>query len=185
MLIPQSFMSAENAALAQAFRAILGRKITRRRKDTRWSQEALANESGWSRQQLSRVENGISSIGAVARAEKTRPSGLRVSSVTAPVGAGRLESMKKFSKHTPEQIVVKLDKARSLKESGSTVAEVCRELGISEATYHRWQRQYGDMTRSEARRFKELQEENEKLKRLLGEAELEKSLLRELAEGKF
>ncbi|WP_425507823.1 transposase [Trueperella pecoris] len=85
----------------------------------------------------------------VARAEKTRPSGLRVSSVTAPVGAGRLESMKKFSKHTPEQIVVKLDKARSLKESGSTVAEVCRELGISEATYHRWQRQYGDMTRSE------------------------------------
>ncbi|MEW6858666.1 transposase [Trueperella pyogenes] len=93
--------------------------------------------------------------------------------------------MKKFSKHTPEQIVVKLDKARSLKESGSTVAEVCRELGISEAPYHRWQRQYGDMTRSEARRFKELQEENEKLKRLLGEAELEKSLLRELAEGKF
>lgn len=121
----------------------------------------------------------------LARAEKTRPSGLRVSSVTAPVGSGRLESMKKFSKHTPEQIVVKLDKARSLKESGSTVAEVCRELGISEATYHRWQRQYGDMTRSEARRFKELQEENEKLKRLLGEAELEKSLLRELAEGKF
>jgi putative transposase len=105
--------------------------------------------------------------------------------VTAPVGAGRLEGMKKFSKHTPEQIVVKLDKARSLKESGSTVAEVCRELGISEATYHRRQRQYGDMTRSEARRFKELQEENEKLKRLLGEAELEKSLLRELAEGKF
>ena len=100
---------------------------------------------------------------ALARAEKTRPSGLRVSSVTAPVGAGRLESMKKFSKHTPEQIVVKLDKARSLKESGSTVAEVCRELGISEATYHRWQRQYGDMTRSEARRLKELQEENETL----------------------
>ncbi len=64
MPIPQSFMSTEDAELAQAFRAILGRKITRRRKDTRWSQEALANESGWSRQQLSRVENGISSIGA-------------------------------------------------------------------------------------------------------------------------
>ncbi|KMY23915.1 transposase [Actinobaculum suis] len=93
--------------------------------------------------------------------------------------------MKKFSKHTPEQIVAKLEKARALKASGSSVAEVCRDLGVSEATYHRWVRQYGNMSRSEARRFKELQEENTKLKRLLGEAELEKALLKELAEGKF
>ena len=72
-----------------------------------------------------------------------------------------------------------------MKETGSTIAEVCRELGISEATYHRWHKLYGDMFRTEARWLKELQEENTKLKRLLGEAELEKALLRELAEGKF
>lgn len=93
--------------------------------------------------------------------------------------------MKKFSKHNPEQIVAKLNKAKTMKETGSTTVEVCRELGISEATYHRWQKLYGDMSRTEARRLKELQDENTKLKRLLGEAELEKSLLRELAEGKF
>ena len=93
--------------------------------------------------------------------------------------------MKKYSKHNPELIVAKLSKAKAMKENGSTIAEVCRELGISEATYHRWQKLYGDMSPTEARRLKELQEENTKLKRLLGEAELEKALLRELAEGKF
>ncbi|MDK8477011.1 transposase [Corynebacterium sp. MSK310] len=93
--------------------------------------------------------------------------------------------MKKFSKHTPEQIVAKLDKARSMKASGSTLAEVCRDLGVSEATYRRWVKQYGEMSRSKPRRFKELQEENAKLTRLLGEAELEKPLLKELAEAKI
>ncbi|MDK4335871.1 transposase [Corynebacterium accolens] len=92
--------------------------------------------------------------------------------------------MKKFSKHTPEQIVAKLDKARSMKASGSTVAEVCRDLGVSEATYRRWVKQYGEMSRSEACRFKELQEENAKLTRLLGEAELEKPLLKGACGGK-
>ncbi|WP_111837126.1 transposase [Actinomyces bovis] len=55
-----------------------------------------------------------------------------------------------------------------MKASGSTVAEVCRDLGASEATYHRWVKQYGSMSRSEARRFNQLQEENAKLKRLTG-----------------
>lgn len=58
-----------------------------------------------------------------------------------------------------------------MKASASTVAEVCRDLGISEATYHRWVKQYGDMSRNEAHHFKELQEENAKLKHLLGETE--------------
>lgn len=93
--------------------------------------------------------------------------------------------MKKFSKDTSEQIVAKPDKARSLKASGSTMTEVCRDLGVSKAAYHRRGKQYGDMSRSEARHFKELQEENTKLKRLFGEAELEKTLLKDLAEGRF
>ncbi|WP_419145544.1 transposase [Corynebacterium pseudodiphtheriticum] len=53
-------------------------------------------------------------------------------------------------------MVAKLDKAQSMKASGSTVAEACRDLGVSEATYHRWGKQYGDMSRSKTRRFKEL-----------------------------
>lgn len=70
--------------------------------------------------------------------------------------------------------MAKVDKTRSIKGSGSTVAEACRDLVVSEATYHRWGKQYGDMSRSKARRFKELQEEDAKLKRLLWEAELER-----------
>ncbi|WP_367248514.1 hypothetical protein [Trueperella pyogenes] len=62
--------------------------------------------------------------------------------------------VKKFSKHTPEQIVRKLDKAREMKESGSTTAQILTTLGISEATLNRWQVAYGAMTKSEA---KELQ----------------------------
>ncbi|MDK8701079.1 transposase [Corynebacterium pseudodiphtheriticum] len=93
--------------------------------------------------------------------------------------------MKSFQKHTSEQIVAKLDKARSMKDSGSTVAEVCRDLGVSEASYHHWVKQYGEMSRSETRRFTELQEQNAKLKRLLREAEREKVLLKDLVKAKI
>lgn len=99
--------------------------------------------------------------------------------------AGRLVIIKKFSKHTPEQIVAKLDKARSMKPSASTVTEVRRDFVVSEATYHRCGKQSGDMSRSKARRFKELQEEEAKLQRLLEEAVLEKMRLKDLAEAKI
>lgn len=102
-----------------------------------------------------------------------------------PLGVGRLIVMKKFSKHTPEQIVRKLEQADKLQAAGSTVAQVCRQLQISEATFARWRKQYGTMSRTEAREFQKLREENARLKRLLGEAELEKAALRELAEGNF
>lgn len=95
------------------------------------------------------------------------------------------DMVKKFSKHTPEQIVRKLDKARELKDSGSTTAQILTELGISEATLHRWQSTYGAMTKSEAKELQRLREENTRLKRLLGQAELEKAALKELAEGNF
>lgn len=62
-------------------------------------------------------------------------------------------TMKKFSKHTPEQIVRKLDRAREMREAGSTTAQIVTELGISEATLNRWQSTYGSMTRSEAKSF--------------------------------
>ncbi|OCA93599.1 transposase, partial [Actinobaculum suis] len=87
--------------------------------------------------------------------------------------------MKKFSKHTPEQIVAKLEKARSMKASGSSMAKVCRDPGLSEATHNRWVRQYGNTSLSEAHRFKELQEENPKPKPLLGAHEWEKTMPKE------
>ncbi|OWN43963.1 transposase [Corynebacterium diphtheriae bv. mitis] len=93
--------------------------------------------------------------------------------------------MKKFSKHTPEQIVRKLDKARELKESGSTTAQILTTLGISEATLNRWQATDGAMTKSEAKELQRLREENTRLKRLLGQAELEKAAWKELSEGNF
>ncbi len=93
--------------------------------------------------------------------------------------------VKKFSKHTPEQIVRKLDKARELKQGGSRAAQILTELGISEATLHRWQATYGAMTKSEAKELQRLRDENARLKRLLGQAELEKAAWKELSEGNF
>ena len=93
--------------------------------------------------------------------------------------------VKKFSKHTPEQIVRKLDKARELKQTGSTTAQILTELGISEATLHRWQATYGAMTKSEAKQLQRLRDENTRLKRLLGQAELEKAAWKELSQRYF
>ena len=91
----------------------------------------------------------------------------------------------KRRRHTPEQVVRKLREADRLLAEGREVPEVCKQLEISEATYHRWRAQYGGMKADDARRLKELQAENTRLKRLLAEAELEKDALRELAKGNF
>ena len=64
--------------------------------------------------------------------------------------------MRKFSKHTPEQIVVKLEKAEALRGEGMSTAQACRVLGISEATLCRWRQRYGSMSRREAKELREL-----------------------------
>ena len=76
--------------------------------------------------------------------------------------------MRKFSKHTPEQIVVKLEKAEALRGEGMSTAQACRALGISEATLCRWRQHYGPTNRSEAKELRELREQNARLKQLLG-----------------
>jgi putative transposase len=91
----------------------------------------------------------------------------------------------KRRRHSPEQIIRKLREADRLLAEGREVAEVAKQLEISEATYHRWRAQYGGMKADDAKRLKELQTENARLKRLLAEAELEKDALRELAKGNF
>lgn len=93
--------------------------------------------------------------------------------------------VKKFSKHTPDQIVAKLEKARLLKDQGATAGEICRQIGVSEPTLCRWRREYGQMSRSEAQELRALRDQNRRLKQLLAEAELDKAALKELAEGKF
>ena len=91
----------------------------------------------------------------------------------------------KRRRHTPDQIIRKLAEGNKLLGSGQELNEVCRHLGIAESTWHRWLAQYGGMKASDAKRLKELEVENTRLKKLLAEAELDKAMLKELAEGNF
>ena len=91
----------------------------------------------------------------------------------------------KNRRHTPEQVIRKLAEADKLLAQGKTVEEVSRHLEVSEQTFHRWRNQYGGMKADDAKRLKELEKENARLKKLLAEAELDKSMLKELAEGNF
>jgi putative transposase len=82
-------------------------------------------------------------------------------------------------RRNPDQIIAALREADALLNAGQSVGQVIQHLGISEATYHRWRHQYGGMKAEEARRLKELESENVRLKRLLADAELDKAILRE------
>ena len=88
-------------------------------------------------------------------------------------------------RHSPEQIVRKLMAADRLLAEGKDTAAVCRELGVSEATYHRWRNQFGGLKAEDTKKLKDLERENATLKRLLADAELEKDALREIARGNF
>jgi putative transposase len=89
----------------------------------------------------------------------------------------------KQRRHTPEQVIRKLAEGEKLLAEGKTIEEVSRHLEISDQTWHRWRNQYGGMKADDAKRLKELEKENARLKKLLAEAELDKSMLKELAEG--
>jgi putative transposase len=88
-------------------------------------------------------------------------------------------------RHTPEQIIRKLAEGNKLLAAGKDLEEVCRHLEISESTWQRWLAQYGGMKANDAKRLKELEGENARLKKLLAEAELDKAMLREISEGNF
>ena len=91
----------------------------------------------------------------------------------------------KRRRHTPEQIVRKLREADRMLAHGAEVPEVAKALEVSEATYHRWRAQYGGMRADDVKRLKELERENQTLKRIVADKELEVSALRELAKGNF
>src|ERR1700730_12945504 len=100
-------------------------------------------------------------------------------------GAKEDRTMTKRRRHTPEQIIRKLAEGHKLLAGGTELDAVCRHLEIAESTWHRWVAQYGGMKANDAKRLKELEVENTRLKRLLADAELDKAMLKELAEGNF
>jgi putative transposase len=84
-----------------------------------------------------------------------------------------------------EQIIGKLREAEVLLSQGNTVGEVSRRLGVTEQTYHRWRREYGGMRVDQARRLKELEKENGRLKRLVADLTLDNAILKEVTRGNF
>ena len=94
-------------------------------------------------------------------------------------------STSKRRRHTPDQIIRKLAEGNKQLGGGKELDEVCRHLEIAESTWHRWVAQYGGMKANDAKRLKELEGENARLKRLLANAELDKDMLREIASGNF
>ncbi len=89
---------------------------------------------------------------------------------------------KRFSS---EQIITKLREAEVLLSQGSTVGEVSRKLGIAEQTYYRWRKVYGGMRVDQAKRLKELEQENARLKKLVADLSLDNAILKEANRGNF
>lgn len=75
----------------------------------------------------------------------------------------------KGKKHSPEQIIRKLREADAMLAAGKTIGQACQSLEVSEQTFHRWRNQYGGMKAEEAKRLKELETENKRLKKLLAD----------------
>ena len=88
-------------------------------------------------------------------------------------------------RHTPEQIITKLREAEVLLSKGQTVGEACRRIAVTEQTYYRWRQEYGGMRVDQAKRLKELEKENARLKKLVADLSLDNQILKEAAEGNF
>jgi transposase-like protein len=87
--------------------------------------------------------------------------------------------------HSPEQSMNRLREAEILLNQGATVAEACRKIAIAEQTYYRWRKEYGGMRVEQARRLKDLERENARLKKLVADISLDNAILKEAAEGNF
>ena len=91
----------------------------------------------------------------------------------------------KGRKHTPEQIVRKLREGDRLLGEGQDLAEVAKQLEISEATFHRWRNQYGGMKANDAKELRQLRDENQRLKRMVADREVQIEMLKEISRGNF
>ena len=88
-------------------------------------------------------------------------------------------------RHTAEEIVNKLREADVEIAQGMSIAQACRKIGITDQTYYRWRKDYGGLKTDQAKRFKELEKENARLKRLVADQALDLSILKEVASGNF
>ena len=88
-------------------------------------------------------------------------------------------------RHTPEQIINKLREVEVALARGQTVVEAVRQIGVTEQTYYRWRNEYGGLSVDQARRLKQLEQENGRLKRAVADLTLDKQILKEAAEGNF
>ena len=86
---------------------------------------------------------------------------------------------------TTEAIIHKLCEADVLSGQGKTIAEVCKQLGVTDKTYFRWRKTHGGLRIDQAKRMKELESENARLKKAVAELTIDKLILKEVAEGKF
>ena len=88
-------------------------------------------------------------------------------------------------RYTPEQVIRYLRQAEVLSSQGRNVSEICREIGVTENTYYRWRKEYGGMGVDQARRLKELERENSRLKRAVADLTLDNLILKEASKGNF
>ena len=87
--------------------------------------------------------------------------------------------------YNPEQIINKLREAEILLSQGNSIGEASRKIGVTEQTYYRWRKEYGGMRVEQAKKLKELEKENARLKKLVADLSLDNAILKEVAEGNF
>ncbi len=87
--------------------------------------------------------------------------------------------------YTPEQIINKLREAEVLLSQGATIGEASRKVGVTQQTYYRWRKEYGGMRLEQAKRLKEVEKENARLKKLVADISLDNAILKEAARGNF
>lgn len=88
-------------------------------------------------------------------------------------------------RYSAEEIVNKLRQAEVELSRGSSVAQVCKQIGVTDQTYYKWRREYGGLKTDQARRLKDLERENARLKRLVADLSLDKAMLQDVASGNF
>ena len=88
-------------------------------------------------------------------------------------------------RYSSEQIISYLREAEVLLAKDSTIGQVCKKIGVTEQTYYRWRKEYGSLSMDQAKRLKEVEKENTRLRKLVADLSLDKAILKEVAEGKY
>ena len=88
-------------------------------------------------------------------------------------------------RHAAEEIITKLREAEVLQSRGQTLSQVCKALGVTQQTYYRWRKEYGGLKVDQAKRLKQLEKENTRLKKVVADQALDMAILKEAAEGNF